>query len=135
MRESRGNTPLKPSPTHPIPAPPSLAVRESGTTQPGHDSRILDVFTRIADALDRLSEGIEQQNNRLGDDEGTRYTSPPEPSRLVDEKTMAEILTIPRRTLAYHRDQGRLPGCWVKNGRRILWHVEATREAWKKGIA
>ena len=89
---------------------------------------------RLTHAVSRLAAAVEEQNQRLGSGATTRYTRPPDDAKLVDEKTMAEILTIPRRTLAYHRDQGRLPRCWVKNGRRILWHVAATREAWKMGI-
>jgi len=92
------------------------------------------VACRLASAIDRLAAAIEEQNRSLGSEATTRYTRSPENAELVDEKTMAKILTIPRRTLAYHREQGRMPGCWVKNGRRILWHVLATREAWRKGI-
>ena len=48
---------------------------------------------------------------------------------------MAQMLNIPQRTLANLRRQGRLPKCWLKNGRRVLWRVAETLETWKKGIA
>ena len=135
MRESRGNTCQKPSRTHPIPASPPLVVTESCAAQPGHDSRILIALMRIADALDRLVEGIEHPNKRLGEGDGTRYTRPPESSGLLDEKTMAAALNISKRTLGRHRRDGRLPGCWLRNGGRILWRVAETHEAWERGIA
>ena len=93
----------------------------------------------LTQAIDRLAVAIEHHARAsaqaLGPAAEPRYTRRPDTdSDLVDEKTMAKILTIPRRTLAYHREQGRLTGCWVKNGRRILWHVDATQETWKRGI-
>lgn len=135
MRRSRSNTPLKPSPPPRMPASPQVSAGELSTTSPGHDNHILAVLTRIADTLDRLVEGIEQQNKRLGVSEGTRYTRPPEPSGLEDEKTMAGLLHISDRTLGRHRRNGRLPGCSIRNGGRILWKVAETREAWERGIA
>ena len=53
---------------------------------------------------------------------------------VVDELAMAKLLDIPTRTLARYRREGRTPGCWLKNGRRIRWHVAPTLEAWQRGI-
>ena len=57
-----------------------------------------------------------------------------EDTTLEDEATMAARLRIPVRTLGAYRRQGRFPGCWLRNGRRILWRVEPTLAAWGKGI-
>lgn len=92
---------------------------------------LVETHQRIATALEGICLAL---TKGLGEGHHLGYPDHDCLSELVDEKTMAEMLTIPRRTLAYHRDQGRLPGCWVKNGRRILWHVGATKEAWKMGI-
>ncbi len=112
--------------------------------EPEQLDRLIASVERQAAATERQAQATEQlvrvmsaalKKSGLGGATETLYTRPPEASDMVDEKTMAAALAIPRRTLAYHRDRGKLPGCWVKNGRRILWHVEATKEAWKKGIS
>ena len=55
--------------------------------------------------------------------------------RLLDEDDMAKVLEIPKRTLAEYRRDGRFPGCWVRNQRRIWWYPDQARAAWAKGIA
>ncbi len=94
--------------------------------------------TRIEEltaALNRLAVVIERQAGGLGVAENSRYTTPPESLGLVDEKTMAAVLNTSHRTLGKHRRDGRLPGCSLRNGGRILWRVEETVAAWRKGIA
>ena len=54
---------------------------------------------------------------------------------MLDENSMAERLGITPRVLAQRRKTGRLPGCWVRNGRQTRWHVHETMEAWKRGLA
>ena len=54
---------------------------------------------------------------------------------MLDEQSMAQRLGISRRVLAEHRKNGKLRGCWVKNGRQIRWHVHETMDVWKRGIA
>jgi hypothetical protein len=112
---------------------PALTGSTNPTSSP--PPSVVVSLNRIADGIDRLITVIEtRRDTGLGGAAEPRYTRPPEETDMVDEKAMARILNIPRRTLAYHRDQQRLPGCWIKNGRRILWHVHATREAWMRGI-
>ena len=85
---------------------------------------------RLADLLERsVPEG-------LGDEQEPLYNAAPSLSdEMVDEATMAEQLDIPERTLGKYRRQGKFPGCWLKNGRRIRWRIYQTTEAWKRGIA
>ena len=72
----------------------------------------------------------------LGRDLEPRYsTSAAETSGMLDEESMANRLGITRRVLARHRKNGKLPGCWIMNGRQTRWHVHETMEAWKRGIA
>ena len=54
---------------------------------------------------------------------------------MLGEVAMAERLGITPRVLAKHRKAGRLPSCWVRNGRQIRWHVHETLVAWKRGVA
>ncbi len=93
----------------------------------------------LVKAVSRLAAAMESQRDirekGLGGAESTRYTRPPNAADLVDEKTMAGILNISGRTLGRHRRAGRLPGCWIRNGGRILWRVAETQEAWERGIA
>ena len=86
----------------------------------------------LTSAVLRLAAAVETMQIRLGVPAESRYTPPP--PELVGEAEMATMLGIPRRTLTDHRKLGRLPGCWVKNGRRILWLVETTKDAWREGI-
>ena len=53
---------------------------------------------------------------------------------MVSEQAMATTLGIPVRTLGRYRRQGKLPNCWIKNGKRVRWRVPQTTEAWRKGI-
>jgi len=64
----------------------------------------------------------------------SRYRMRSTDDEVVDEATMAQLLDIPTRTLARYRREGRTPGCWLKNRRRIHWHVAQTIDAWKRGI-
>jgi len=56
-------------------------------------------------------------------------------ANLVDEMTMAAQLGIPAKTLADYRREGRLPKCWIRNGKRVLWRVKETVTAWENGIS
>jgi hypothetical protein len=97
--------------------------------------RSLGIAQQIQDltiAVLRLAAAVEQLCSRLGVPSESRYT-PPVPE-LIGEQEMASMLGVPRRTLAEHRKSGRLPGCWVKNGRRIFWLPEATKNAWREGV-
>jgi len=99
----------------------------------GHDSW---PFGDLAELLRHLADALEAHNSGLGQPGDTRYTRPTEDhDQLVDEATMAAKLGISRRTLAQHRRHGRLPGCWVRNGRKVLWLFEETMETWRRGIA
>ena len=95
-------------------------------------------LTRIEEliaAIDRLAGAIEQQNQRLGDGDSSRYTRSSNDSDLLDERTMAGFLNISYRTLGRHRRAGRLPGCSLRNGGRILWRKDETTAVWQRGIA
>ena len=135
MRGSRCNTPLKPSPTHALRASLPIADDQPCATDPGQDKGIVGAVNRLTDAVNRLAASLEQQSSPLGEGDRTRYTRASNDSDLSDEKTMARILNISYRTLGRHRRAGRLPGCWVRNGGRILWRASETQEAWNKGIA
>lgn len=72
----------------------------------------------------------------LGQIPQSRYsTSVAETNGMLDEDSMAKRLGITRRVLARHRKTGKLPGCWIKNGRQTRWHIHETLEAWKRGLA
>ena len=64
----------------------------------------------------------------------SRYRLQSTDDEVVDEATMAQLLDIPPRTLARYRREGRIPGCWLKNARRIRWRVAPTLDAWQRGI-
>ncbi len=112
--------------------------------EPEQLDRLIASVERHVAATERQAQAIEQlvrvisadlKKSGLGGATETLYTRPPESSDLVDEKTMAAALNISPRTLGRHRRAGRLPGCWIRNGGRILWKVAETREAWERGIA
>ena len=88
---------------------------------------LVEPIRQLAAAVKQLAVAIEQQAGVLGSATDPRYTRPPaEESALVDEGSMAKILNISRRTLGTYRRQGRLPGCWLRNGGRVLWRVAET---------
>ncbi len=97
------------------------------------------VLDNLIAAIDRLSGAIDKLSsacNELGDGEPKRYTSKVDAETvLVTELGMADQLGIRQRRLAEHRRSGKLPGCWVKNGRRVLYDVEQTLAAWRKGLS
>lgn len=99
----------------------------------------LDGLSEAIDSIDRLTCAVERLGiavEALGPLARSRYTNTPESNGdLVDEGTMAEMLKIKRRSLGEHRRKGKLPSCWLKNGRRVFWNVSDTLEAWKQGIA
>ncbi len=102
--------------------------------------RLIDAVNRLTEALEplgRLTEAIERlERERIAAQTSQNVSRPlPGTDDLADEATMAKRLSIPKRTLAQYRRDGRLPNCWVKNGRRILWRVAETLDAWKRGIA
>jgi hypothetical protein len=97
-----------------------------------------ELLVELTDALHRVASALEstQATTRsLGQSGAPRYTrDAADESTVVGEKKMAELLGISPRTLAEHRRRGRLPGCWVKNGRQVCWMPQKTLEAWKWGI-
>jgi len=90
----------------------------------------------LATAINRLAAAIERScsDEELAGEQHTRYTCGDGPG-LITELEMAHGLRMKPRTLAHHRRNGQFPGCWIKNGRRILWRAQATVAAWQKGIA
>ena len=100
-------------------------------SQINRSSEVIDAIDRLTGAVERLGDVIEG----LGPVGNSRYTSLKDARDLADEPTMAEMLRIKRRTLAKYRRQGKLPACWIKNGRQVRWHVYDTLEAWKRGVA
>ncbi len=114
-----------------VPLAPVLVPETSSSSK-----SIVAGIHRLADSIDRLTTAVEARNNaRLGDPADPRYTRSPDASGLTDERTMAGILGISHRTLARYRRDGRLPGCWVRNGRPVFWHADETVAAWRKGVA
>ena len=95
-------------------------------------------ISELAEAVNRLAAALERAGScrgTLGQMGTPRYTQgEADQNDVVGEKVMAELLSIPRRTLADHRRRYRLDGCWVRNGRRYFWNVAATLAAWEKGI-
>ena len=122
-------------PSRHAPFNPDPVVPEFTRDRPPRPHPIADGLIRLAASLDRLTTVLESRQGGLGESMKPLYTRPPEPPGLVDEKTMAAVLNISNRTLGQHRRDGRLPGCWVRNGGRISWRVAETREAWERGIA
>lgn len=96
-------------------------------------------LTDLVAAVSRLANAIERADSRhasLGPDHDSRYTSVSDVTNdTVDERTMASLIGVTKRMLGEHRRRGRLPGCWVRNGRLICWMPEQTKRAWKRGIA
>lgn len=105
-----------------------------GTTETDHDG-----VSKLTVAVNRLAAAFEREvspHAALGTSSGSRYTrSAADTTEFVGKKMMPELLNISQRTLASHRRVGRLLNCWTKNGRKIAWHVQETRDAWKRGIA
>jgi len=97
-----------------------------------------DQSDRLIDAINRLAAAVEQldcSHDQLGEVLPGRYTRVQDEFDLVSEGEMAARLGLNPRALAKHRRSGKLPGCWVKNGRRVLYHVEQTHAAWKRGLS
>jgi len=93
---------------------------------------------RLTDAIHRLCDLLEQVGVQgLGGQGKARYTpgAASMAANLVDEMTMAAQLGIPAKTLADYRREGRLPKCWIRNGKRVLWRVKETVTAWENGIS
>ncbi len=116
----------------------SSDVPPSGIENPTLGQLTASSIKELAGGISRLAVAIERSNKQAElalspeiSDAGTCRTGP----QLASERDMAGLLNIKPRTLANYRRTGRLPGCWVRNGRRILWRVDATVAAWKKGIA
>lgn len=93
----------------------------------------------LAQSISELHSAILQLSDilkGLGRDLDSSYsTSVAKTNDVLDEESMAKRLGITRRVLARHRKNGKLPGCWIMNGRQTRWHVHETMEAWKRGIA
>lgn len=97
-----------------------------------------EILVQLTAALHRVASALESEKATRGEFalcRTQRYTQgADDQSGVVSEETMAKLLGISRRTLAEHRRNHRLDGCWVRNGRRYFWDVAATRAAWQKGI-
>ena len=91
--------------------------------------RLTAAIERLASAIQNLAPG------GLGERGKPRYPVCAADDGLVSEAAMAVKLGIPPRTLARYRRQGRLPGCWIRNGKRIRWRTAEALDAWRKGIA
>jgi len=105
----------------------------------GGKPAVCDGCQDVAQSMEALHAAILQLTEiltGLGRDLKSRYSTPvAKTNEVQDEESMARRLGLTRRVLARHRKDGKLPGCWVKNGRQIRWHVHDTMEAWKRGIA
>ena len=112
-------------------------------TRPGKNAGLTQQIAALAEAVKDLADAINRrsaaQENRppdLGVDPPSRYIGRPDPEvGLVDEPAMAQQLGISIRTLARYRRDGRLPGCWLRNGKHIRWRVPETLAAWQRGMA
>ena len=97
-----------------------------------------ELLADLCEALHRVAAALESKESAhqaLGQVRDSRYTpGAVDQNGVVGERIMAELLNIPRRTLADHRRRHRLDGCWTRNGRRYFWNVAATLAAWEKGI-
>lgn len=100
-------------------------------SQPKKLSEVIDAIDRLVSATEKLGNAIAG----LGGETDSRYTPHGMTEEVVNEKQMSEILGITRRSLADYRRKGKLPNCWVKNGRKIRWHLNRTIDAWRKGIS
>jgi len=97
-----------------------------------------DQFERLTDSVNRLAAAVEKLgcgHDQLGEVLPGRYTRVQDEFDLASEQEMAARLGLNPRTLAKHRRSGKLPGCWVKNGKRILYYIEETRVTWKRGLS
>ncbi len=93
--------------------------------------RLINAIQRLASAVEKLGAGHDQ----LGEALPRRYTRVQDEFDLVSENDMAAQLDLNPRTLAEYRRKGKLPGCWIRNGKRILYYIEETRAAWKRGLS
>jgi hypothetical protein len=93
--------------------------------------RLITAIERLAGAL----EGATTGNGQALPDRSTAAQETGETVGLMNEAKMAKHLNIPKRSLGQYRRQGRLPGCWLKNGKRVYWRPAETVEAWRRGIA
>ncbi len=92
--------------------------------------RLIDAINRLAAACEKLATG----HDELGEVLPGRYTRV-QHDDLASEQEMATQLNLNPRTLAKHRRSGKLSGCWVKNGRRVVYCVEQTLAAWREGLS
>ena len=119
-----------------------LAIYLSSEPQHTWRRRIVSIqfqIDRLTAAINRLAAAIEQGTSprldALGGSQGTRYTCVgTELSPMMTEQHMAAVLGIKPRTLGDYRRRGKLPGCWVKNGKRVCYYRDETCAAWKKGL-
>ena len=90
----------------------------------------------LAAAVNRLADIWETScSEGLGGGDKPRYKPGPLAKvETMNEASMAKELGIPKRTLGKYRRQGRFPGCWLKNGRRVCGRPTETLEAWRRGI-
>lgn len=93
--------------------------------------RLTEAVNRLADVMERLPA----TNEELAHSGDSRYVPGSSMGTMLNEEAMAGLLEIRKRKLAEYRRQGKLPGCWVKNGRRVRWNVRRTLEAWQRGVA
>lgn len=121
--------------------PPSASRKTpQSTAEAGSNAANLangDGLGTLVSALNRLADVLEGQfAGGLGGEQKPLYKAAPRSDgNLVEEPAMANQLGIPVRTLSKYRRQGRLPGCWIRNGKRILWRARETVALWERGIS
>ena len=114
-----------------IPAEASFVLKTQ--QEQGNGIQLLvDAQQRIALALERIAAALTKS---LGERQIPGYPDDERPSGLIAEQEMAALLDRSPRTLAKYRRAGKLPGCWVRNGRTTLWKKEATLGAWQEGLS
>jgi hypothetical protein len=101
-----------------------------------NETTIVDGLADLTATLRCLADLLEAKNSHgLAVAREPRYKAARQgDAEMVDEMTMAAQLGIQPRTLGEYRRRGKFPGCWLRNGKKVLWRVQPTIEAWTKGI-
>ena len=117
---------------------PTIAIKHRPDDQVNTmTSPSAEQFERLISEVRHLAETIEGFKKTLLTvfNPGKMVYNNTEPDDLANETSMANKLSIPPRTLARYRREGKFPECWIKNGKRILWKVTETFDVWRRGIA
>lgn len=99
-------------------------------------AELIVVIRDLVTAIEKATRVLEQIDlAKLGGGHKPLYKAAPlQEAGILDEAQMASMLSIPKKTLGNYRRQGKLPGCWLRNGKHTLWRVEPTLTAWKQGL-